>query len=127
VIRVRNGETLRVSFLEGQNDRFHGISMGASSTKGRLVIDGTEMSGFMILNTQKPQGFEVKCLDPDGLINFHHVYGSEEENNGTPMSLMYGSGMILEQRDDGLLVYRCNDTGINNGEFKDFIFSVERL
>ena len=64
-----------------------------------------------------------KCHSVAKLVTIYNVY---EDDNGIMHSLMYKSGMLVEEKDNKR-IFHCNDVNDGDNRFDKLVFSVEKL
>ncbi len=117
---VKDGDTLILSMEKFNSEWKQGIYL---ETKGAFLVNNQKIKNKIVLwqgSTPKTVEFEVS-LKKSGSILVKNVWDS---GDGVMHSWHYGSGIIIEEIDDGKR-YFCND-GHPDDNFDDLIFTLSK-
>ena len=122
VIPVREGETLRVTFQSTASTWRQGLWLGVN---GDLEIDGVRGDQFEVWTDNAPPSFEAKVVrTEDGLLRLYNIWDSGRGRRRESQSAT--SGMLKEVRNDGAILYRSSDIGVQP-RFDKLVFRVESV
>lgn len=122
VISVAKEQLLKIKFISKNSPYSQGFRLAIDVGEGFIECNGDTAKGMKFWEDTAPKKFVVKCVSPEGLLSVYNIW---DEGNGA-RSLMYCSGMIVEQQGNRI-IYHCHDVGKNNVSFDKIVFSIEKI
>jgi len=117
---VTNGDKLKLIF-ESVNSKWE--QAVRLKIDRELTIDGDKSKGFTLWKRYAPDEIIVEITkSKSGILIVHNVW---DIGDGTTLSWLGNSGMIVEEIDNGRR-YRCNDGHLDD-DFDDLVFRIVRL
>ncbi|MCM2535010.1 hypothetical protein NDK43_25050 [Neobacillus pocheonensis] len=122
VQNIKDGQLIRVKFISKSSPHRQGLWL--ITDKGIVIPELSDeiFPSISLWEDTAPKEVICKCYSQDGNLSLYNIW---DKGNGT-QSQMYTSGMIIDEKDDGILIYNCNDYGFET-EFTDLVFSIEKL
>lgn len=122
VQNIKDGQLIRVKFISKSSQHRQGLWL---RTDEGIVIPELSVEIFpsvTLWEDTAPKEVICKCFSKNGNLSVYNIW---DKGNGS-QSQGYTSGMIIDERDDGILIYKCNDYGFET-DFTDLVFSIEKL
>ncbi|ALC88911.1 hypothetical protein AM500_03175 [Bacillus sp. FJAT-18017] len=122
VLKIKDEELIRVKFISKRSPHRQGLWL--RTDKGIVIPELSEevFPSVTLWEDTAQQEVICKCFSTDGNLSLYNIW---DKGNGSK-SQGYTSGMLIEEHDNGILVYKCNDYGFET-DFTDLVFSVEKL
>ena len=117
VLRVVDGEILRIKFLRSNSESRQGIWL---KTDNGLTINGVHCPSAVLWKDTSPPEFLVTSHTNNGLLHLYNVWDS---GRGI-QSQSHTSGMRVNEV-GGNRTYACNDIGFDSA-FDKLVFAIER-
>jgi len=120
VIKIKDHEKMKVIFESINSPLRQGVWL--RTDKGIYVSDTGKTYKYIDLwYDTAPKEVLIECLTKDGFLSVYNLY---VDNTGMCRSQAYGTGMLVEELENGRR-YRCNDYGFETN-FDKLIFRIER-
>jgi hypothetical protein len=122
VQNIKDGQLIRVKFISNSSPHRQGLWL--RTDEGIVIPELSDeiFPSITLWEDSAPKEVICKCFSKDGNLSVYNVW---DEGNGR-QSQLYTSGMLIEEKGDGILIYNCNDYGFET-DFTDLIFSIEKL
>jgi hypothetical protein len=122
VQNIKDEQLIKVKFVSKTSSHRQGLWL--RTDKGIVVpeISSEVFPSLTLWEDTAPNEIICKCFSKDGNLNVYNVW---DKGKGK-QSQLYTSGMLIEEQVDGVLIYKCNDYGLDT-DFDDLIFSIEKL
>lgn len=122
VLKIKHEQEFDVKFIRTKSDCIQGIRLAIDVGEGYLEINGIKSKEMHLWENTAPKITHVKCVSEEGLLSVYNVF-DEGPDGGGVYSQMYGSGMLLEEKNNKY-IYKCNDFGIET-KFDKLVFSIK--
>lgn len=122
VQNIKNGQRIRVKFISKNSTHRQGLWLRTDEGIRIPVLSNEVFINVNLWEDTAPKEVICKCFSKDGNLSVYNIW---DEGDGR-RSQGYSSGMLIDEQEDGTLIYKCNDYGFKT-DFTDLVFSIEKL
>jgi hypothetical protein len=119
---IKDRQLIRVKFISKSSQYRQGLWLRTDEGIVIPYLSDEIFPSITLWEDTAPKEVICKCFSKDGNLSVYNIW---DEGNGR-QSQMYTSGMLIDEQDDGILIYKCNDNGFET-DFTDLVFSIEKL
>jgi hypothetical protein len=119
---IKHEQQIRVKFISKKTSNRQGLWLRTDNGIVIPELSDELFPSITLWEDTAPKEVICKCFSEDGNLSIYNVW---DKGNGS-QSQGYTSGMLIDEQNDGILIYKCNDYGFKN-DFTDLVFSIEKL
>jgi hypothetical protein len=123
VLPINKDQLIKVALISTNAPRMQGAMFSITAGTGYIEYMGNRSRGIGLWWGTTPREVIVKCHSVPKLLT---IYNGYRDNLNHPRTLMYKTGMLVEEKDNKR-IYRCNDVNDGDNRFDKLVFSVEKL
>ena len=121
VQNIKDGQSIKITFISTNSQHRQGIWLKTNKGIEIPSLENNVNKSINLWEDTAPKEIILKCHTTDGKLSIYNIW---DEGDGKE-SQAYSSGMLINDK-NGLLVYKCNDYGIDT-DFSSLVFSLEKL
>ena len=122
VLPIEKEQLIKAIFISTNSHRKQGILLSVPKGSSYIEYNEKRARGIGLWYDTSTTEWILKCHSITGFASIYNIF---EGQNGAPRSLMYKSGMLIEEKEN-IRIYHCNDVG-DTDTFDSLVFSVEKL